>query len=115
MIETIGDEFFEITEDNNIIQPNNVFNLDMIPLYSGSTVFVAKRDLQGIFTPKYNIYAGRLAEKVFGKEFLMKQIRDEIKSCENNSKKPQIELDPVKLFSIISNLNLFYFVFIFFY
>lgn len=94
-IETIDNDLFE--------EPVTVFNSGMIPLHSGSTVFVAKSDLQRIFTPKYNIYAGRLVENVFGKEFILNKIRDEIISCENNPKKTHIELDPVKMFSIKSN------------
>uniref|UniRef100_A0A1B0CAM1 FLYWCH-type domain-containing protein n=1 Tax=Lutzomyia longipalpis TaxID=7200 RepID=A0A1B0CAM1_LUTLO len=67
---------------------------DLIPLHSGSVVYVSKKDLISIFTNKPPVYTSRLADLLFGEEALL--------ACKEKYNVNLTSLDPVKLKSLIS-------------
>lgn len=71
--------------------------LDLIPLHSGSSVYVSKKDLINIFTNKPHVYTSRLADLLFGQEALV--------ACKEKYSVNLSHLDPVKLKSLISTIN----------
>ncbi|XP_059611352.1 modifier of mdg4-like isoform X11 [Phlebotomus argentipes] len=70
--------------------------LDLIPLHSGSSVYVSKKDLITIFTNKPHVYTSRLADLLFGREALL--------ACKEKYTINLSQLDPVKLKSLIIHI-----------
>lgn len=72
---------------------------DLIPLVTGSPVYVSKSDLVRIFSSKPPVYTVRLAELIFGKEQLIR--------CSMNKKKNNHleKTDPIKMKSLIGKWN----------
>lgn len=73
----------------------------MIPLHSGSSVYVAKDELIKAFDMKPAIYACQLAKLIFGKDFLPKKT---VQFGEELS-----HLDPKKMMALISEFESHFF------
>ncbi|XP_062703354.1 uncharacterized protein LOC134285805 isoform X2 [Aedes albopictus] len=68
----------------------------MVPLHSGSAIFISTIDLVSIYTPKAALYTARLIDVIFGRQTLLKAC---VSRTENSG--DLVPLDEDKLKSVI--------------